>query len=97
MKYYYAPDIDEWIVFTEAEIKQIMREEGLTELNAFEVVQPYYDKDYFHCAYFQEVRTKDACSIGCKGYTPRNRVSGVCAHYSNKFYRKGKKVKLSCS
>ena len=92
MKLYYIDKSDEFcwdIKF----IKRKMQIEGYTELTVYEA-KPERIEDVFFCREFGEWGDKGECGKSCDKYSPRNKKSGCCKHYSNISYEATDKTKI---
>lgn len=90
-KLYFMYDNEEDL-YTLDELKQIMEEESIQEMEIYPA-EPYKDDDYFWCKHIGEYGDKNElpCSTGCDNYSPRNGKSGCCRYYSTTFYGPGDK------
>lgn len=77
--------------------RQIMRDEGLTEIEVFKA-EPFKIKGIFWCSEhgFCGDGSENYCGKvnDCKQYQPRNGKSGCCVFHSSILYEHGDKVTL---
>lgn len=87
-KLYFYEEDDEFC-YPLSHIKEKMKSLGLAEKTIFEAVPDNFTKHAFFCSYFDEVTEKGYCDKKCKGYDPRNKISGCCRHVG-RLYEAGK-------
>lgn len=93
-KQLYFEKEDSEICYPESYFQDIMKAEGLTEIEVFEAIPEEYDSGYRYCKNFCIVIEKWSCSkADCKNYSPINGKSGCCK-YIGRLYEYGEKVTL---
>jgi len=89
-KLYFSEHEDEYCYIIEHHIRE-SKENGLKEIVLFEAV-PRKEDEYFFCEEVEEWYAKGGCGKACIDYSPRNGKGGVCKHWSNVSYERGKKL-----
>ena len=91
MKYYFENE-DAEQCYNKQYFEELMIKNGIEEIEVFEAL---LDKwiDYHWCAKYDAICEKGECGKFCKGYSPRNKKSGICVNH--RFFRThGEKVIL---
>lgn len=91
MKYYFRSDDSDGNCYTIKQIKEDMKEQGISELKVFEAIREV-GGDYFYCKKYYEIgdKSEGGCGKICDEYKPRNGKSGRCIHHSHT-YEQGEK------
>lgn len=97
MKKSYFLTEDNEICWNEDHFQNIMKQEGLTEIEVFKA-ELMYEKGLFWCSEhsFSGDGTNDYCGKknGCNEYDPRNGKNGRCRHHKLELYAPGDKIIL---
>jgi hypothetical protein len=89
----YFENEDDERCYTEDHFQQLMKDEGLTEIEVFKAV-PEYKTEYFFCQVEKEIgEVGEGCGKVCGDYEPRNGKNGRCRH-SHHLYTWGDKITL---
>jgi len=67
-----------------------MKKHNLKEMKVFKAIREK-DSGFMFCRYYNEVGEIGECGRSCKNYKPRNKIKGICKHYSF-VYEPGKLV-----
>ena len=70
---------------TKADIIDLMKWQGLTEVEVFEA-QKEHVPGFRWCRYAWDMIELGSCDRSCNGYSPSNGRSGRCRHLGNNFY-----------
>ena len=92
---FYFRNIGDEICYNEAYFQKEMKDNNYTEMVVYKAI-PDHNSDFFFCKEFGETGEKGEgiCGNDCNKYDPRNKVSGICRHYSSKIYEPGNLVTL---
>lgn len=97
MAKYYFLDKDDGMCFTKDIVDIYMKSNKIEEVEVY-VAEPYkIGGTEFWCKFYESMGgdPKNCCGIKiCKDYSPKNKKSGACVHYTKTFYRPSTKVIL---
>lgn len=80
----YFTEEDSEFCYEESFYQDLMKEEGLTEIEVFEAERET-GSDFFWCREYGAAfeKSDNACGVSeCESYTPRNGKNGICKHNS---------------
>lgn len=90
MKLYFT-NMDDEMCFPISSIKDMMRLNGVSEIEAIEA-KPDNVHEYFWCRAVDEVCENGECGKCCIHYEPKNSISGMCRHKSRTYSPSGNKI-----